>query len=174
MKKKVGIFFGPTGGKTESIAKKMQQAFGTDMADLIPVKDSKATDLDKYENIVLGCSTIGKETWDADRTKSDWDQFRPEMDKITYTGKSFALFGLGDSVTYAANFVDAMGVIANIMLEKNAKIIGQVPTSNYNFTDSEAVINDQFIGLPIDEDFEAEKTDQRISEWVEDLKKLFV
>ncbi|MDD2549267.1 MAG: flavodoxin [Bacteroidales bacterium] len=174
MKKKVGIFFGPTGGKTEKVAKKIQQAFGPDMANLIPIKNSKATDFNSYENIVLGCSTIGKETWDAERTRTDWVQFRPEMDKIKYNGKTFALFGLGDSVTYPANFVDAMGVLAKIMLEKNAKIVGQVPTSNYSFTDSEAVINKQFIGLPIDEDFEAEKTDLRISEWVEQLKKLFV
>ncbi|MDY0200771.1 MAG: flavodoxin [Bacteroidales bacterium] len=174
MKKKVGIFFGPTGGKTENIAKKVQQAFGPNMADLIPVKDSKASDLDRYDNIVLGCSTIGKETWNAERTKDDWDLFRPEIDKINYEGKSFALFGLGDSVTYAATFVDAMGVLAKIMLTNDAKIVGQVPTSKYNFTDSEAVIDNQFVGLPIDEDFEKDKTDKRISEWVEELKKKFV
>ncbi|MDX9769594.1 MAG: flavodoxin [Tenuifilaceae bacterium] len=173
MKKKVGIFYGPTGGKTENVAQRLQQAFGQDNADLIPIKSSKASDLDKYENLILGCSTIGKETWDADRTKEDWDLFRPEIEKINYAGKTFALFGLGDSVTYAANFVDAMGVIANIMLAKGAKIVGQVPTSQYNFTDSEAVIDNQFIGLPIDEDFEPDLTDQRIASWAEELKRLF-
>ena len=173
MKKKVGIFFGPTGGKTENIAKKIQQAFGSDMADLIPVKNSKASDLDRYENIVFGCSTIGKETWNAERTKADWDLFRPEIDKINYKGKSIALFGLGDSVTYAATFVDALGVLAKIMMENDAKIVGQVPTSGYHFTDSQAVIDKQFVGLPIDEDYEADKTDKRISEWVKGLQNLF-
>jgi flavodoxin I len=173
MKKKVGIFYGPIGGKTESVAKRMQDAFGEGLADLVAIKDSKATDLDKYENIVLGCSTIGKETWNADRTKADWDIFRPEIEKINFEGKTFALFGLGDSVTYAASFVDAMGIIANIMLAKGANIIGRVPTCEYNYTDSEAIVGNEFIGLPIDEDFEPELTDRRIKEWVLRLKQQF-
>ena len=173
MKKRVGIFYGPIGGKTESVAKRIQDAFGKENADLIPIKDSKATDLDKYDNIIFGCSTIGKETWNDERTKADWDIFRPEIEKISYTGKTFGLFGLGDHITYSAMFVDAMGVIANIMLEKGAKIVGQVPTDEYEFTDSEAVINGEFIGLPIDEDFSPEFTESRINRWVDKLNKEF-
>lgn len=173
MKKKVGIFYGPTEGKTESVAKKIQLAFGKEKADLIAIKGCKASDLDKYENIIFGCSTLGKETWDANRPKDDWDQFRPEIENINYQGKNIALFGLGDSVKYPANFADFMGILANIMLSKKAKIIGKVSTSGYNFTDSEAVIDDQFIGLPIDEDFEAELTDQRIGGWVKTLLQEF-
>ncbi len=173
MKKKVGIFYGPTGGKTESVAQRVQEAFGSEMADLIPIKDSKATDLDKYENIVFGCSTIGKETWDADRPKPDWDVFRPEFDKINYEGKTFALFGLGDHVTYASMFIDAVGYIGKILLAKGANIVGRVPTCEYEFTDSEAVIGNEFIGLPIDEDYEPELTNRRINEWVARLKTLF-
>ncbi len=173
MKKRVGIFYGPVGGKTEGVAKRVQDAFGKDIADLIPIKESKALDIEKYENVVFGCSTIGKETWDANRTKADWDMFRPEIDKINYEGKTFALFGLGDHITYSAMFVDAMGTIANIMLAKGAKIIGQVPTSEYEFTDSEAVIGGQFIGLPIDEDFAPEHTERRVNEWVKKLKEEF-
>jgi flavodoxin I len=173
MKKKVGIFYGPTGGKTENVAQRVQEAFGKDVADLIPIKNSKAIDIDKYDNVVFGCSTIGKETWDANRTKADWDIFRPEIDKINYQGKTFALFGLGDHITYSAMFVDAMGTIANIMLAKDAKIVGRVPTSDYEFTDSEAVIGGEFIGLPIDEDFSPEHTDRRINDWVQNLKQQF-
>jgi flavodoxin I len=173
MKKKIGIFYGPTGGNTEVVAKKIQLAFGEANADLIAVKDCTASDIDNYEFIVFGCSTIGKETWDAARTKKDWDTFRPELEKINYQGKTFALFGLGDHITYAANFVDSLGMIARIMLEKGAKIIGRVSPSDYEFTDSEAIIDDQFIGLPIDEDFEPELTNQRVNEWVENLKLQF-
>ena len=166
-------FTAPWVGKTESVAKKVQLAFGKENADLIPIKDCNATDIDKYENVIFGCSTIGKETWDAERTKADWDQFRPEIEKINFEGKVFALFGLGDHITYSAMFVDAMGTIAKIMLPKGAKIVGQVPTADYEFTDSEAVIDGQFIGLPIDEDFEPEYTDSRVIQWVNILKELF-
>ena len=173
MKKKVGIFYGPVGGKTESVAKKIQAAFGEDNADIIPVKESTAADIDKYSNVVFGCSTIGKETWDADRPKPDWDMFRPEIEKINYSNKTFALFGLGDHVTYAANFVDAIGFIGKIMLANGAKIVGRVPTCEYQFTDSDAVVDGQFLGLPIDEDFEPELTDRRVKEWVLRLKQQF-
>jgi len=173
MKKKVGIFFGPTGGKTESVARKVQQAFGEEIADIIPIKDCKASDIDKYDNIVFGCSTIGKETWNADSSKPDWDIFRPEIEKINYEGKTFALFGLGDHVTYATMFVDAIGVIGKEMLGKGAQIVGRVPTCEYEFSDSEAVIGNEFIGLPIDEDFQPELTDRRVNEWVERLKQQF-
>ena len=173
MKKRVGIFYGPVGGKAESVARRVQKAFGEGVADLIPIKDSKATDIDKYENVIFGCSTIGKETWDAERTKTDWDLFRQEIGKINYSGKTIALFGLGDQITYPGNFVDAIGIIGKQMIEKGAKIIGRIPASEYQFTDSEAVIDNEFLGLPINEDFEPELTDERIKKWVDSLKAQF-
>ncbi|HOP03649.1 MAG TPA: flavodoxin [Tenuifilaceae bacterium] len=173
MKKRVGIFFGPAGGATERVAKKVQAAFGEDIADVLPIKECKATDIDKYTNIVFGCSTIGKETWQSDKSKPDWDIFRPEIEKIEYKGKNFALFGLGDSVTYAAMFVDAMGILAKEMIKYNANIVGRVPTCEYNFKESDAVIGNEFIGLPIDEDYEQELTDRRVKEWVDRLKLAF-
>lgn len=173
MKKRIGIFYGPTGGATERVAKKIQEAFGTDNADLIAIKDSKAGDIDKYERIIFGCSTIGKDTWQTDKPKPDWDIFRPEIEKINYKNKLFALFGLGNSITYAAVFVDSMGILAKEMLKHGATIVGRVPRCEYTFTDSEALIDGQFIGLPIDEDFEADLTDRRVKEWVEKLKSVF-
>lgn len=173
MKKKVGIFYGPVEGKTEGVAKKIQKIFGEDNADLIPIKDCKASDIEKYSNIIFGCSTLGKETWASDLPKTDWNLFRPEIDKINYEGKTFALFGLGDHITYAATFVDSMGILAEDMMKNGAKIVGRVPTCEYQFTHSQAIINNEFIGLPIDEDFEPELTDRRLKEWVERLKILF-
>lgn len=171
--KKVGIFYGPVGGSTERIAKKIAEAFGANNADLIPIRDCKAADVEKYQNIIFGCSTIGKETWDADRPKPDWDAFRSELDNIKFANRKVALFGLGDHITYALHFVDSMGEVAKIIAPLGADIVGKVPTCEYDFRESEAVIDGEFIGLPIDEDFEAEKTDARIKNWVLRLKNLF-
>jgi flavodoxin I len=66
-----------------------------------------------------------------------------------------------------------MGVLGKEMLSRGANIVGRVPTCEYQFTDSEAVIDGQFIGLPIDEDFESDLTDRRVKEWVERLKMNF-
>jgi flavodoxin I len=171
--KKVGIFYGPIGGSTEKSAKQIQKEFGIENADLIPIKNAKASDLDKYENIILGCSTIGGETWNSSKAKPDWDLFRPEFDKIDFKGKTFALFGLGEHLSYPRNFVDNMGVIGKILISKYAKIVGQTKREGYDFIDSEALIDGSFIGLPIDEEFESEKSQERINKWVADLKVKF-
>ncbi len=171
--KKVGIFYGPAGGSTEKLANLVLRELGTNNADLIIIKNTKASDLDRYENIIFGCSTIGGETWNSSKSKPDWDEFRPEFDKIDYREKTFALFGLGDHLSYPRNFVDNMGIIAKILISKNAKIVGHTNKENYEFIDSEAVIDGVFIGLPIDEDFESEKTELRVKNWITRIKQDF-
>ncbi len=171
--KKIGIFYGPAGGSTEKIAKQIQSKLGIEYADIHTINSSKASDFDLYDNIILGCSTIGGETWDSDKSKPDWDTFRPEFDKIDYKGKTFALFGLGDNISYPRHFVDNLGAIAKILISNDAKIVGQTNKDDYDFTESEALINGKFVGLPIDEDFESEKTEVRIESWVKVIKQDF-
>jgi len=64
-----------------------------------------------------------------------------------------------------------MGILAKELIAQGAQVIGQWPTDGYSFTDSEALINGKFIGLPIDEDYEADKTIARVKGWVELIKK---
>lgn len=170
MKKRIGIFYGPTGGATERVAKMIANAFGN-MADLHPIKEASTSMVNHYDLVIFGCSTIGSETWNGDASRSDWDNFRPELQKIQVQGKLFAFFGTGNSVTYPRNFVDAMGILAKDLIAVGAKVIGQWPIKGYNFTDSEAVIDGKFIGLAIDEDYEADKTISRVNEWVDLVKK---
>ena len=170
--KKIGIFYGPTGGSTEKVATMIKEEFGDVDVTMYPISDHTATFINHFEVVIFGCSTLGSETWNGKSTKSDWDLFRPEFDKLTVSGKIFALYGTGNHLTYPRNFVDSMGILGKILLEKDATIIGQCPTSDYEFTESEAVINGEFIGLPIDEDFEASKTTERVKNWVIGLKKI--
>ncbi|MHC1705289.1 MAG: flavodoxin [Tenuifilaceae bacterium] len=171
---KIGIFYGPIGGATERIAKMIQSEFGASNADLIPVNAAKAEDVEKYKYVIFGSSTIGNETWDARRPKPDWDNFRSELDRINYKDKIFALYGLGDHISYARFFVDSMGIIAKRMLSNDAKIVGTCDPKEYEFEHSEALIDGRFIGLPIDEEFESEKTPQRVKNWVNVLKRDFL
>ena len=171
--KKIGLFYGPLGGSTERVAQKVAAALGNENVDLIPIKESKAADVEKYENVIFGMSTIGKETWDSDKPANDWDLFLPELEKIDYSNKRIAMFGLGDQVTYDLHFVDALGLVAEEILPKDAKIIGRVSTDGYDFRESEALYDDEFIGLPVNEDFEPELTDERVKNWVEKIKTEF-
>jgi len=174
--KKIGIFFGPIGSSAEKVAKMIQQMFGSDNADIIAIREAKAQDMQKYDNIIMGMPTLGKDVWDSEKHVNGWDDFRPEFAKIDYTGKKIALFGLGDQISYPNNFVDSMGNIANRIKGHGAQIVGHVSTEGYEFNESNALIeNDtKFVGLPINETHEPELTGQRLSKWIDQLKKEFI
>ena len=161
------------GGSTERVAKKIATVLGNENVDLIPVKESKFTDIDKYENIIFGISTIGKETWESDKSANDWDVFFPEIEKADYTNKIIAIFGLGDQITYDLHFVDSIGILSEKIISKGAQIIGQVDTDGYDFRESKAIVDGKFIGLPVNEDFEPELTDERINNWINQIKNKF-
>ncbi|MBS3808224.1 MAG: flavodoxin [Bacteroidales bacterium] len=174
MNKKIGIFYGPArGSNTEKVAQKVAREIGADQADMIEVKEATTEDLKKYDRLIFGVSTIGKETWDGYASRGDWDKFRPELDKADLKGKTIALFCLGDHVTYPRHFVDALGMIYEILQDKNVRIIGHVEPSGYEFEESQGIYDGKFVGLPIDEDFEPELTDQRVKNWVAQIRKEF-
>lgn len=170
---KIGLFFGPLKGSVHRVAEKVKAAIGEQNVDMISVNDASASDLEKYDRIIFGISTVGKETWDSTYSNTDWSKFFPNISKVDYTGKTIAIFGLGDHLTYSSYFVNAVGVLAKALQKNNANIVGQVDPSGYEFDDSEAIIDGKFIGLPIDEDFEPELTDERIANWIKSIKPAF-
>lgn len=165
---KTGIFYGPIGGNTENTAQKIHKHLPE--ADLHSVPENGVSEMLKYDNLILGIATIGQETWNQDVRKSGWNTLLPELSEADFTGKTVALFGLGDSVAYDLHFVDAMGILAKLMRENGATLIGFTDTKGYTFRESQAIENDKFMGLPIDEDFEEDKTDERIAQWINEIK----
>jgi flavodoxin I len=170
---KTAIFFGPVGGAVNRVADKIKKQIGDDKVELVSVKDATAADLDRFDKIIFGISTVGKDTWDSDYSSNDWGKFLSEIEKTRYEGKKTAIFGLGDHVTYAATFVGHMAVLANKLKQNGAVLSGQVATDGYEFDESEAVVGGKFVGLPVDEDFEPELTDERVANWVKQLASEF-
>ncbi|HAQ21176.1 MAG TPA: flavodoxin [Prolixibacteraceae bacterium] len=170
---KIGLFFGPLKGSVHRVAEKVKVALGEQNVEMISVNDASGSDMEKFDKIIFGISTVGKETWDSDYSNTDWSRFFPNISKVDFTGKTVAIFGLGDHVTYSSHFVNAMGVLAKDLLKSGATIVGKVDPSTYEFDESEAVMDGMFIGLPIDEDFESELTDERVSNWVNSIKPAF-
>ncbi|HHJ11443.1 MAG TPA: flavodoxin [Bacteroidetes bacterium] len=169
---KIGLFYGPEGGSVEKVARMIKDRL-KDRGDLLLVKNSMAQDLEKYRNIIFGISTVGTETWAMESPSDDWARFMPELRKVNHHGKTYAIYGLGDHITYSNHFADAMGVLGKELLRQGARIVGQVPVVEYEFDDSEAVIDDHFIGLPLDEDYESEKTPERLDKWLANILKEF-
>jgi len=166
---KTAIFFGPLKGAVNRVADKLKEVIGDDKVDMIPVNDATVADIEKYDKIIFGMSTVGKDTWNSTYSNVDWAKFLPEIGKTRYEGKTIAIFGLGDHVTYAATFVDHIAVLANELISKGAVLTGKVSADDYEFHESEAVVDGMFLGLPIDEDFEPELTDERIEKWVKQI-----
>jgi flavodoxin I len=66
-----------------------------------------------------------------------------------------------------------MGLLGKLIKNQGGEIFGKVSTEGYTFQDSDAIIEGMFIGLPVDEDFEPELTEERVSAWVNKLMKEF-
>lgn len=159
---KIAIVYGTSTGATEGVADKIKKAVGGDVYDVAKVTLDQ---LKPYDFLILGASTTG-----YGDLQDDWDTFLPKFETFDFSGKKVALFGLGDSSSYSDTFANGMAQIYNAIKDK-AEVIGSVSTEGYTFDDSEAVVDDKFVGLALDEDNEFNETDARIAAWVKDLQQ---
>ncbi len=164
---KVGIFYASTLGFTRKIAERIGAAFGDEHAQVINIENASIGDLESFQNLILGTST-----WGVGEMQEDWETFARQLHKINLSGKKIALFGVGDQVEWSSSFLNGMGILYHKLANK-ATIIGFTNTQGYNFDISLALKNDQFVGLAIDEVNQSALTPERISRWVETLKKSF-
>ena len=171
--KKIGIFYGPVSGSTEEIAHKLAKEIGEDKVDIKAIKDTYPNEFISYECLILGIATVGKDSWDSNHSGNDWSLFLSKLTEEALSGKTVALYGLGNQIMYPNDFVDDLGYLYHEIKNRGAKIVGECSTDGYEFGESRAVIDGSFIGLPIDEDMQDESTDERIKNWVEALADKF-
>lgn len=164
---KIAILYGSSGGNTESIAKQVKNLFDG-KADIFNVENVKIDDIKKYPYLILGTSTTG-----VGDLQDDWDGFLSSFSKMDFSDKLVAIFALGDSASFSSSFAESMRVIYDAINDK-VKITGKVADEGYTYDDSSAVIDGVWVGLPLDEDNEYDMTEERLSNWVEKLKKEFV
>lgn len=158
----IGLFWGSDTGATDGVAADMLELL-TPHFKVKPheVFRIKPDDFESFDYLILGLST-----WHDGQLQSDWDSFYDDFCKVDLTGKTVALFGLGDQVGYSEYFVDGMGVIGQQVLNAGGKIIGLWPTEGYHFDSSKAAFKeDWFCGLAIDEEFQPELTNERLDRW---------
>lgn len=165
---KIGLFYGSTTGKTQTVAEMIQAELGKSVVTLHDICDVDQTDFAAYDNIIIGCPT-----WNIGELQSDWDGFFEELDDIDFNGKKIAYFGTGDQIGYSDNFQDAMGILEDKISSLGGKTVGHWPTDGYDFSESQAVKNDKFVGLAIDEDNQSDLTKDRIKKWVAQVKQQF-
>ncbi len=162
----IGIFYGSSTGNTKDVSVKLQAALG---GDLYNITDVDADTISGYRHLIFASST-----WGAGDLQDDWEDFFPNLDEVDFSGKKVGIMGLGDQENYGDTFVDGMVVLAEKIEERGGSVVGFTSTAGYNYDNSEAEKDGQFIGLVIDEDGQSGKTNERIKAWVIDLKKVFI
>lgn len=162
---KARIFYGSSTGNTQRIASLLKEQLGDLIESVTDIEEASADDMASAEALILGVST-----WDDGQLQEHWEDFFPELDRMDLSGKTVALFGLGDSYGYSGEFVNALGTLYRKVVERGATVVGAWPTDGYDFEESNAVVDGQFVGLVIDEDNEAGLSDDRVARWADSIR----
>lgn len=167
---RIGLFFGTNTGKTRKVAKLIKKRFDDDtMAEPLNVNRVSAEDIAQYQFLIIGTPTLGDGELpglSADCENESWEEFLPKLEDVDFTGKTVAIYGLGDQVGYADEFVDAMIQLHDFVKERGAKVVGAWPTEDYEFNHSASVVDGKFVGLALDLDNQSGLTDERLNAWL--------
>ena len=108
---------------------------------------------------------------DTERSGTAIDEFLyNDLPNLDLSGKTVAIFGLGDQESYNDNFCDAAGELYDCLTAQGAKVVGMTSTDGYSHSESKAIRDGKFVGLMCDEDNEYDKSEERATAWVEQLK----
>ena len=167
----IGLFYASETDNTERIAFAIAKELSLPGEHVINVGNTRdvISVMNNYDTLI-----IGTPTWRKGYLAADWDNLYDDLCRQDFTGKAVALFGLGNQFDYNFTYLDGMGELAKIFKKNGAMLIGAWPTDGYFFDESQADMgNGFFFGLGIDEDYQSELTDQRINDWVIQLKNNF-
>ncbi|GAA6170075.1 flavodoxin [Sessilibacter corallicola] len=170
---KIGVFFGSNTGNTRKIAKLIKRRFDDElMAKPLNVNRTEIDDFSAYEFMILGTPTLGEGELpglSSDCENESWEEFLVKIEDVDFSGKTLAIYGLGDQVGYPDEFVDAMGELYEFVTERGAKVVGAWPTEGYEFEHSESVVDGKFVGLALDQDNQSNMTDERLDAWLNQI-----
>ncbi|WP_321331132.1 flavodoxin FldA [uncultured Bacteroides sp.] len=163
---KIGIFYGSTTGTAEDIARKIAAKLNLPKTDIYDASKITEELVKQYDVLLLGTST-----WGDGELQDDWYDGVKVLKAAGISHKYVALFGCGDAESYSDTFCGGMGNLYEDLKDTGCTFCGATDTDGYSFSASGSVVNDKFVGLAIDEVNEDDKTDGRIDNWIEILKK---
>ena len=173
--KKIGVFFGTDTGTTRLLAKKMMKHLGEDIcAKPLNVNRITVEEFMAYDALILGTPTYGEgqlPSLDLRVKNGSWQDFLAELESSDMTGKTVALYGLGNQVKYGERFVNGLIHLYRFFSERGATIIGDWSTEGYDFAASEAIIDGRFVGLALDHKNQAMQTEERMQQWLAAIKE---
>ena len=165
---KTAIIYSFNTRKTGKVAERIRDAFGEDQVEMVNAEEVTGDQFMGFDRIIMGVAT-----WFDGELPNYWDEFLPDLEDLDLTGKKIALFGLGDQKGYPENFLDGVGIMAGILEQLGATLVGFTPVEGYEFESSLAQRGDRFTGLAIDYENQGSMNKERVEAWVEKLKKEF-
>ena len=164
----IAIIYGSLSGNTETAAHMIKEELGEHVTFIGDVADISPKEMLPYDVLLLGCPT-----WHIGQLQDDWEDFLPQMSDLDLSGKQIGFFGMGDSVGYSENFLDAFGLLwEEIQKLGSPKLIGVWSTEGYTFDESIGMYDkDHFLGLGLDEDNEEELHEERVKNWTAQVRK---
>ncbi|MGH2305409.1 flavodoxin [Campylobacter taeniopygiae] len=160
----VAVVYGSAMGNTEGAANMIASKLG--ISDVLNIADIDAAKINSYDKLICGTST-----WGSGDLQDDWDGF--DFSGLSLSGKTVAVFGMGDSESYSDTFCSGMGKLAENLKNAGANLVGEVSIDGYSFEASDAVVNDKFVGLALDNDNQEDQTEARIDAWIDQIRSYF-
>jgi flavodoxin I len=161
---KIGLFYGSNTGNTEYVAYQIKEEIerrAPGSIDVHNIGSSTPEQILQYTHLILGIPT-----WNVGQLQDDWEAFMPRLATMDFTGRRVAIFGLGDQNGYGFNFLDAVGMLGDALLDRNAELIGFWRVNSYQFNESRAQVDDHFMGLGVDQEGQSDMTGKRLVDWV--------
>ncbi len=170
---RIGIFFGTDTGRTRLIAKQIAKKLGELAAAPVNIGRATLANFLAHERLIVGSPTLGDGELPGESTglsQPSWEEFLPQLADADLSGKTIAIFGLGDQQKYPEEFVDAIGILHDAFVARGATVVGRWPVAGYEFKASRAVDGEHFLGLAIDQHHQAMLSESRIDAWLEQIK----
>ncbi|MGL6100758.1 MAG: flavodoxin [Fusobacteriaceae bacterium] len=165
--KTIGIFYGSTSGKTIAIIDEIEFCLKKIEHKVFNVKDG-VENINMFENIILVTPTYG-----VGELQKDWENNLEALEKINFEGKKVALVGLGNQLAFGESFIGGIRILYDLVKKNGATVIGMTSVDGYRHKESEAQIEDMFVGLALDEMNDDDETPDRIFSWVKTIIKEF-
>jgi flavodoxin I len=165
---KTAIIYSFNTKKTGKIADLIIEEFGDEKLEPVNAEEITEELFLSFDQLIMGVPT-----WFDGELPNYWDEFVPALEEMDLKGKKIALFGLGDQKGYPENFLDGVGIMAEILEMQDATLVGFTSTDEYEFENSRAVRGEHFAGLAIDYENQGSMNKERVTAWVGQLKVEF-
>lgn len=172
---KIGIFFGTDTGRTRRVAKLIAQKLGEAAAAPVNINRVTAADLAPFRALILGTPTLGDGQLPGIESGSQtagWLEFMPQLEGQDWSGKTVAIFGLGDQDKYPDEFVDAIALLHDAVTACGARVVGDTAIEGYRFKVSLAEVDGRFLGLALDQVNQPTLTEARVDAWLAQIVPL--